>query len=83
MTMLPPNLDASASMGQAISTRLTSPDAVSDEDGALTRLYLSPAHRKAADLVARWMFEAGMSARIDPVGNVVGRYEADRPASRH
>jgi allantoate deiminase len=83
MTMLPPNLDAFASMGQPISTRLTSLDAVSDEDEALTRLYLSPAHRKAANLVTRWMFEAGMSARIDPVGNVVGRYEADRPASRH
>ena len=83
MTTLQANPDASASMGEAISVRLTSLAAFSDEDRALTRLYLSPAHRKAADLVARWMFEAGMSARIDPVGNVVGRYEADRPASRH
>jgi allantoate deiminase len=69
-------------MGEAISDRLASLDAVSDEDGALTRLYLSPAHRKAADLVTRWMREAGMSARIDSVGNVVGCYEAARPHAK-
>jgi allantoate deiminase len=79
MTRPPPSLDASVSMGEAISTRLASLEALSDEDGSLTRLYLSPAHRKAADLIIRWMREAGMSARIDSVGNVVGRYEAEPP----
>jgi allantoate deiminase len=69
-------------MGEAISRRLKSLDAISDEDGALTRFYLSPAHRKAADLIIRWMREAGMSARIDSVGNVVGYYEADRPHAK-
>ena len=82
MTTLHANPDASASMGEAISVRLTSLAAFSDEDRALTRLYLSPAHRKAADLVIRWMRDAGMSARIDSVGNVVGRYEADRSLAR-
>jgi allantoate deiminase len=62
--------------GETIATRLTELAAVSDEAGRLTRLYLGPAHRKAADLVASWMREAGMSARIDAVGNVVGRYRA-------
>ncbi|MGQ7792333.1 allantoate amidohydrolase [Faunimonas sp. B44] len=47
----------------------------SDEPDALTRLYLSPAHAHAAAQVMEWMREAGMSARIDAVGNVVGRYE--------
>ena len=82
MTTLQANPDASASMGEAISVRLTSLAAFSDEDRALTRLYLSPAHRKAADLVIRSMRDAGMSARIDSVGNVVGRYEADRSQAR-
>jgi allantoate deiminase len=82
MTTLHANPDASASMGEAISARLTSLAAFSDEDGTLTRLYLSPAHRKAADLVIGWMRDAGMSAQIDSVGNVVGRYEADRPDVR-
>ena len=79
MTEAHTNLDASASMGDSISARLTRLAAFSDEEGAVTRLYLGAAHRKAADLVIQWMRDAGMSARIDSVGNVVGRYEADRP----
>jgi allantoate deiminase len=61
-------------LGQAIAARLDELAAASDEPGRLTRLYLSPAHRMAADLVARWMREAGMNVRIDATGNVVGRY---------
>src|SRR5580658_6310981 len=70
------------SMGAAIVDMLTKLAAISDEDSGLTRLYLSPAHRKAADLMLEWMREAGMSARIDAVGSVIGRYEADRPNAR-
>ena len=51
----------------------------SDEPGALTRLYLSPAHKAATRQVAAWMEEAGMAARLDAVGNVAGRYEGERP----
>src|SRR5277367_3279506 len=69
---------ASTTMGEAIEARLAELATLTDEEGALTRLYLSPAHRKAADLVMQWMREAGMSARIDAVGNVVGSYEATR-----
>ena len=61
-------------LGQAIADRLVELAAVSDEPGALTRLYLGPAHRTAADLVAKWMREAGMTTRIDALGSVVGRY---------
>jgi len=45
----------------------------------LTRVYLSPELRAASDLVAGWMREAGMSARIDAMGNVAGRYEGVAP----
>jgi len=65
---------AEGALGQAIADRLVELAAISDEPGRLTRLYLGPAHRKAAELVASWMREAGMTARIDAVGNVVGRY---------
>jgi allantoate deiminase len=51
--------------------RLAELAGVSDGPG-LTRLFLSPSHRRAADLVARWMEEAGLAARIDAIGNVVG-----------
>jgi allantoate deiminase len=47
--------------------------------GGLTRAYLSPQNRAANDLVLGWMREAGMQARLDAVGNVVGRYEGERP----
>ncbi len=63
-------------LGKTIVDRLAELAAVSDEPDRLTRLYLGPAHRKAADLVANWMREAGMTPRVDAVGNVVGRYEA-------
>lgn len=41
--------------------------------GSLTRLFLTPAHRAAAEQVAAWMREAGLRAEIDAIGNVVGR----------
>jgi allantoate deiminase len=62
--------------GEAIANRLLELAALSDEPGRLTRLYLGPAHRRATDLVAYWMRDAGMSARLDPLASVVGRYEA-------
>ena len=69
-------------MGEAIFARLAELAKLSDEEGAVTRLYMSPAHRKAADLVSAWMREAGMAARVDAVGNVVGRTQGDGPHAR-
>jgi hydantoinase/carbamoylase family amidase len=63
-------------LGEAVAARLIELAAVTDEPGRLTRLYLSPAHRKAAELVAGWMREAGMTPRIDAAGSVVGRLKA-------
>ena len=50
-----------------------------DEPGRLTRLYLSPAHRRAAEATQRMMQEAGLAAHIDPAGSVVGRMEGWNP----
>ncbi len=63
-------------LGEAIAARLADLATISDEPDRLTRLYLSPAHRKAADLVAGWMREAGMTTRIDAMASVIGRLEA-------
>lgn len=63
-------------LGRRIARRLDELAALTDEPGRITRLYLSPAHRKAADLVAGWMADAGMAPHIDAVGSVVGRYAA-------
>jgi allantoate deiminase len=50
----------------------------SEQPGALTRIFLSKEQAAASQLVLHWMREAGMNARIDAIGNVLGRYEGDR-----
>jgi allantoate deiminase len=52
---------------------------LSELDGGLTRVFLSKEQKAANELVLGWMREAGMSARLDAIGNVVGRYEGERP----
>jgi allantoate deiminase len=49
---------------------------VTDEPGRLTRTFLSPAMKRANALVARWMKEAGLTVRVDSVGNLIGRLPA-------
>ena len=53
---------------------------LSESPDKLTRVFLSPQHRAAASMVIGWMQEAGMQAHMDPIGNVIGRYEATVPA---
>jgi hydantoinase/carbamoylase family amidase len=65
--------------GTVLMRRLDELARFSSERDALTRLYLSPEHKAAALQVLAWMSEAGMTAAIDPVGNVVGRYEGHTP----
>src|SRR5690242_237672 len=55
---------------------------VSDERGRLTRTFLSPAMRRANDLVARWMQDAGLAVREDACGNLIGRMEPPRGPTR-
>ncbi len=51
----------------------------SEQPDGLTRVCLSNEARAANALVLGWMREAGMAARIDAIGNVVGRYDGERP----
>ena len=51
----------------------------SELDGGLTRVAFSKEHRAASEAVIAWMTEAGMEARLDAIGNVVGRYEGETP----
>jgi allantoate deiminase len=55
---------------------------ITDEPGRLTRVYGSPAMRRANALVARWMREAGMSTSTDAIGNLVGRSTSGRRANK-
>lgn len=62
------------SLGERVMARLGELAAFSDEPG-LTRLYLSPAHRRAIDYLREAFSSFGVNAAVDPVGNVIARYE--------
>jgi allantoate deiminase len=52
---------------------------LSSRPDRLERVHLSPQHRAANDLVARWMAEAGLSTWQDAAGNQCGRLEGSTP----
>ena len=66
-------------LGDEIVSRVDALGAISETPEHLARVFLSPEHRTAADLILSWMREAGMAAHLDAIGNVCGRYEGDRP----
>lgn len=45
-----------------------------EESGRITRPYLCPSAQRAHQAVGEWMRMAGMSVRIDAIGNIVGRF---------
>ena len=46
-----------------------------DERGGISRFAWSPSYRQAALLLMKWMKAAGLTVRVDTVGNIYGRYE--------
>ena len=75
MTMTSPS--QSPSYGQMVMERIEALAHFSSEPGKLTRLYLTPEYKAAVLQVKEWMEQAGMSAHIDAIGNIVGRYEGN------
>lgn len=67
------------SLGDEIVGRIDALARISEAPDNLTRIFLTPEHRAAANLILAWMREAGMWAQLDAIGNVCGRYEGDRP----
>ena len=68
-----------SSLGGEIVERIAELGTISQTKEHLARLFLTPAHRAAAELILGWMREAGMRAHLDAIGNVCGRYEGERP----
>jgi allantoate deiminase len=66
-------------LGDEIVGRINQLGAISETPEHLARIFLTAEHRMAAELILSWMREAGMSAHLDAIGNVCGRYEGDRP----
>jgi allantoate deiminase len=68
--------------GETIVSRLKALACHTDVQGEMTRLSLSPSHRNAADEVLGLFRAAGMTAEIDPLGSVTGRYASDRNGAK-
>jgi allantoate deiminase len=68
-----------SSLGEEIVARINRLAGISETPEHLTRIFLTPEHRQAADLILSWMRDAGMSAHLDAIGNACGRYEGERP----
>ncbi len=63
-------IDALGTRAEAMVNTL---GAISAEPDRLVRLFLTPEHRRAANRVADWMREAGLSVSEDALGTVRGR----------
>ena len=81
-----PNSAATAGEGDAFGRRIIALAhhlaQWSDTPDGLTCTYLTPAHRAVAAELRALMRAAGMTAEIDVVGNVVGRYAAADPNAK-
>ena len=64
-----------AALGARAEEMLAELGGISSEPNRLVRLFLTTEHRRAADLVTRWMREAGMSVSEDALGTVRGRWQ--------
>jgi len=62
--------------GQALLRQAEALAQFTEDAPRLTRRYLTPQHKAAGDYLLERMRDAGMTARFDALGNVVGRYEA-------
>jgi len=55
---------------------------ISEDSGALTRRFATPALARAFASVEGWMQGAGMETRYDAIGNLIGRYEGAKADAR-
>ena len=53
--------------------------AFTEDAPRITRTYLSKEHKQAGEYLIGLMRDAGMTAGFDPLGNIIGRYEAGVP----
>jgi len=67
---------------EKVLRRLDALGAISDEPGNLTRMFASPAMRRANELAASWMTEARMTVRQDAIGNLIGHFPGKFPGGK-
>jgi allantoate deiminase len=68
-----------AAFGARAEQMINTLGSVSAEPNRLIRTFLSPAHRSAANLVSKWMIDAGLSVSEDALGTVRGSLAGSGP----
>jgi allantoate deiminase len=76
-----PSNDLSKAAG-VLAARIDELARVSDERGATTRTFLSPAMRRANARVGKWMKKAGLAVSEDGVGNLIGKKLSKVPGAK-
>jgi allantoate deiminase len=64
----------SIGLGRRAEQMIKTLASISAEPNRLVRLFLSPEHRDAADLISRWMQDAGLDVSEDALGTVRGHW---------
>ncbi|NIA68695.1 allantoate amidohydrolase [Pelagibius litoralis] len=75
-------IDSLAGTGASIKAMVDDWARFSEAPDKLTRVFLSAEHKACAEAVIAAMEQAGMTVRIDAIGNVVGRYEGATPDAK-
>ena len=65
-------MNATPGLGQRAQDMIDALAEISADPDRLTRVFLSPEHRRAAMLVGEWMRKAGMTVRMDAAGTMHG-----------
>ena len=73
---------ATDAIGERAEAMIEALATISAEEGKLTRLYLTPEHKRAATLVGNWMRRAGLAVRMDASGTMHGLLAAGRDGPR-
>lgn len=80
--MTSPTTAEQSAIGARAEAMLSELAAISSEPNRLIRLFLSGEHRRAADLVAGWMKDGGMSVSEDALGTMRGHWTPPGVASK-
>lgn len=62
-----------AALGRRAEEMLIGLSKISADNKRIARFFLTPEHRRGADLVAEWMRDEGLSVSEDALGTVIGR----------
>jgi allantoate deiminase len=81
MTASPTTAEQSA-IGARAEAMLSELGSISSEPNRLIRLFLSAEHRRAADLIAGWMKDAGLTVTEDALGTVRGTWKPEGAAGK-